>query len=63
MIVRGTNLPIIITFDEDATAAQNKGEAKFHEILADAAVSNMAEHSAILFTSDGFPLMHQCYKH
>lgn len=50
-------------WDEDATAAQNKGEAKFHEILADAAVSNMAEHSAILFTSEGFPLMHQCYKH
>lgn len=50
-------------WDEDATISQNKGEAKFHEILSAAAVSNMAEHSAILFTSEGFPLMHQCYKH
>ena len=50
-------------WDEDATKAQLKGEAKYHEIMSRAAVSNFAEHSAILFSSEGFPIMHQCYKH
>ena len=50
-------------WDEDPTKARLKGESKYHEILASAAISNMKEHSAILFTSEGFPLMHNCYKH
>ena len=50
-------------WDEDATKAQLKGEAKYHEIMSRAAVSNFAEHAAILFSSEGFPIMHQCYKH
>lgn len=50
-------------WDEDPTKARLKGESKYHEILAAAAVSDMKEHSAILFTSEGFPLMHNCYKH
>lgn len=50
-------------YDEDKTQAMLKAEAKYHEVLSRAAVSNMAEHSAILFTSEGFPEKHQCYKH
>ena len=50
-------------YDENADKARLKGEAKYHEVLAAAAVSNLAEHSAIMFASDGTPLMHQCYKH
>ena len=50
-------------WDEDPNKARLKGESKYHEILAAAAVSDMKEHSAILFTSEGFPLMHNCYKH
>lgn len=50
-------------WDEDATKAQLKGESKYHEIMSRAAVSNFAEHAAILFSSEGFPIMHQCYKH
>lgn len=50
-------------YDEDADTAMLKAESKYHEILSAAAVSTMAEHSAILFTSEGFPKMHQCYKH
>ena len=50
-------------WDEDATKAQQKAESKFHEILSRASVSNNAEHSAIIFSSEGFPIMHQCYKH
>ncbi len=50
-------------WDEDATKAQQKAESKFHEILSRASVSDKAEHSAIIFSSEGFPIMHQCYKH
>jgi len=52
-------------WDEDATLAQRKAEAKFHEILSRAAVSgdSYAEHSAIIFSSEGFPIANACYKH
>ena len=50
-------------FDADANKARLKGEAKFHEVLAAAAVSELPSHSAIMFNTDGFPIMHQCYKH
>lgn len=50
-------------YDEEPDKARLKGESKYYEVLSAAAVSNVAEHSAILFTSEGFPLMHQCYKH
>lgn len=50
-------------FDEDADKARLKGESKFHEVLAAAAVSELQTHSAIMFTTEGFPVMHQCYKH
>lgn len=50
-------------WDENPNKARLKGESKYHEVLAAAAVSTMAEHSCILFTEEGFPLMHQCYKH
>lgn len=50
-------------WDEDADKARLKAESKYHEVLASAAVSETAEHSAILISSEGFPVMHQCYKH
>lgn len=50
-------------FDENADKARLKAESKYHEVLAAAAVSETAEHSAIMFSTEGFPLMHQCYKH
>lgn len=50
-------------YDEDETQARLKGEAKFHEILATAAVSTFKEHGAILFTSQCVPVMHQFYSH
>lgn len=51
------------TWDEDADKAMLKAESKFHEILAAAALSDTAYHAAILFTSEGFPMKHECYKH
>lgn len=50
-------------FDQDPDKARLKGEAKYHEVLAAAAISELRTHAAILFGSDGFPLMHQCYEH
>ena len=50
-------------WDEDETKAQLKGEAKFHEILSRAAVSDYAEHAAILFSSRGNRIMDKCYRH
>ena len=50
-------------FDENATKARLKAEAKYHEVLASAAVSELPQHSATLLTSDGRAIMNQCYKH
>lgn len=50
-------------YDEDQTKARLKGESKYHEVLAAAAVSELPSHAAIMFSTEGFPLMNQCYKH
>ena len=41
----------------------NSAEAKYHSILAAAAVSSLPVHSCILMSEEGFPLRHECYKH
>ena len=50
-------------FDENATKARLKAEAKYHSVLASAAVSELQSHSATLITSDGRAIMNQCYRH
>lgn len=50
-------------YDEDPDKARLKGESKYHEVLSAAAISEYASHAAIMFSTEGFPLMHQCYKH
>lgn len=50
-------------FDENPDKARLKGESKYHEVLAAAAVSDLPSHAAVMFSTDGFPIMHQCYKH
>lgn len=50
-------------YDADADIAREKAEAKFHEVLAAAAVSNTASHGAILFSQECFPLRNECYTH
>lgn len=50
-------------YDENPTKARLKAEAKYHEVLASAAVSELPQHSATLLTSDGRAIMNQCYKH
>lgn len=41
----------------------NEAESKYHQVLAAAAISEIPQHSAIMFSADGFPLMHHSYKH
>ena len=50
-------------YDENADKARLKAEAKYHQVLSAAAVSNLPSHSATIIAQDGFPVMHQCYKH
>lgn len=50
-------------YDEDDTKARLKCEAKFYEVLAAAAVSDLPKHSAIMFDSSGVPQMHKSYVH
>lgn len=49
--------------DEDADKARLKAESKYYEIISAAAISNLPEHSAILFSSESYPIMNKCYKH
>lgn len=50
-------------WDEDPDKARLKGESKYHEVLAEAAVSNTLSHAAIMFSTEGFPVHNECYKH
>ena len=50
-------------YDSDPNVARLKGESKYHEVLAAAAISELPCHAAIMFSTEGFPIMHQCYKH
>jgi hypothetical protein len=48
-------------FDADPNAARRKAESKYYSILAAAAVSDTAMHSAVLVSAEGFPILNQCY--
>lgn len=50
-------------YDADPDKARLKGESKYHEILAAAAVSEIPEHGAILMSSRGEPIENKCYIH
>ena len=50
-------------WDENPDIARLKAESKYHKILGEAAVSNTLTDSAILFSTEGFPIMNQCYHH
>lgn len=50
-------------YDDDPDKARLKGESKYHEVLAAAAISDIPSHAAILISTSGFPIMHQCYEH
>lgn len=50
-------------FADSDEAARLKGESKFYEIMSRAAVSEFAEHGAILFSSRCKRIMDKCYIH
>lgn len=54
---------IHFAYDTDPKKAQLKAEAKYHEVLAAAAVSELPSHSATIIASNGAPVAYQCYTH
>ena len=42
---------------------KDKAEAKYHSILAAAAVSELPIHSAIIISEEAFPVRYENYKH
>lgn len=50
-------------WDADQDTARLKAESKWHEVMASAAISETMTHGAILFSSEGFPIMNGCYTH
>ena len=40
-----------------------EAESRYHQVLAAAAISNVEKHACAIITEEGFPLMHECYKH
>ena len=54
---------IYYAWDENPNKARLKAEAKYHEILSQAAVSDTKKHSAIIVSEESFPVVNQCYKH
>jgi len=54
----GTVGNIVTSYDD-----LNLAEAKYHTILAAAAVSNLAKHAAVIITEEGFSIDAKCYTH
>ena len=50
-------------WDADQDKARLKGESKWHEVMSAAAVSETLSHGAIMFSSEGFPILNECYHH
>ena len=54
---------VYYAWDENVQKARLKAESKYHEILAQAAVSDTKRHSAIIVSEESFPVVNQCYRH
>ena len=50
-------------WDTDPETARLKGEAKWHENCAEAALSSFVQHSVTLLTSDGRSIAQKSYTH
>lgn len=49
--------------DDDPDKARLKGDSVYHQVLAAAAISTVAEHGATLLSGQGDPIEHKCYYH
>lgn len=54
---------VLWAYDEDINRARLKGESKYYERLAAAAVSGYASHAVTLMAADGTALMSKAYVH
>jgi len=44
-------------------ANRNEAESEYHRVLQYAAISTLPCHAASMMTEEGFPVMHQAYRH
>lgn len=44
-------------------ATRAEADSKYYSILASAAISEIPQHAAIMFTADGFYIMSKSYNH
>ena len=49
-------------YDTDSDIARRKAENKYYTVLAAAAISDTAMHSAVLVSAEGFPILNGCYR-
>lgn len=49
-------------YDANQDIARRKGDSKYYETLAAAALSGIPEHAAVLVASNCFPLNNWCYE-
>lgn len=42
---------------------KNEAEAKYHSVLAVAAVSQVPVHACVMYDNEGFPMKNECYWH
>ena len=52
-----------VAYDEDPVKAKDKAESKYHEVLSAAAISSLPSHAAIMFNTNGVPMLFQHYEH
>ena len=57
----GTTAEVPIALNDPSDLRE--AESKFHTVLANAAVSNVQEHAAVILTQDGRIVRSECYKH
>lgn len=44
-------------------ATRNEADSIYYQKLGYAAISQLPKHAVALMSNEGFPLMHQCYRH
>ena len=49
--------------DTNKDKARMKGESKYYEVLAAAAISELPQHSVTLLNDEGVAIMNKCYTH
>ena len=58
-----TNVDGTVGILNSTFADREQAESTYHSILASAAISALPCHAAVMYSEEGFPLLHQAYRH